>query len=138
VSAEGCKLVDRNTGRVVIHSLKLATTLWQRFCGWQFQSIPPAGHGLLLVPCNSVHTFAMRFPIDIVFLAPDGEVVSVRPHVVPWRIVAPVRGATAVAELPSGRCLVQAGQRLAITVDRAALAVPGLRAMTLATTGEAA
>ncbi len=110
----GCKLVDRNTGRVVVESLELATSFWQRFCGWQFRAIPSAGSGILLTPCNSIHTFGMRFAIDVAFLAEDGRLLTVRSHVVPWRIVAPVRGARAVVELPSGRCLLQEGQQLAV------------------------
>jgi uncharacterized membrane protein (UPF0127 family) len=134
VSKLAGKLVDRSTGRVVIQSLELATTFWQRFRGWQLYPLPPAGHGLMLAPCSSVHTFAMRFPIDIIFLAQDGQVLSVRSHVMPWRIVAPVQDATAVVELPSGRCLVKKDQRLVIALDEAAMPIKAIRAMTVTIT----
>ena len=59
-----------------------------------------AGAGLLIRRCASVHTFGMRFAIDVVFLGCDGEILGVRRAVAPGRIVSH-RGATAVLELPS-------------------------------------
>lgn len=61
-----------------------------------------AGPGLLLPRCAEVHTFGMRFPLDLVFLGRDGAPVSVR-WAVPPRRFAWHRGAAAVLELPSGK-----------------------------------
>jgi uncharacterized membrane protein (UPF0127 family) len=98
------RLVDRLTGRVIVERLELATTFWQRFCGWQFRKIPVVGTGILLAPCSSIHTFWMRFPIDIAFLDAEGVIVEIAADVSPWRIVPKVRSAVAVLEIPSGRC----------------------------------
>jgi hypothetical protein len=120
------RLVDRDTGLVVVERLELATTFGQRFWGWQFRAVPPAGTGVLIAPCNSVHTFGMRFAIDVAYLAEDGRILSVRPHLAPWRIGPHVHEAKAVLEVPSGRCLLQEGQRLGVElpsgVRRSALA----------------
>jgi uncharacterized membrane protein (UPF0127 family) len=59
------------------------------------------GSALVIAPCNAVHTFFMRFPIDILFVARDGRVVKARPVVRPSRIAFAVR-AFAVIELPAG------------------------------------
>lgn len=59
-----------------------------------------AGQGLLIPRCASVHTFGMRFPLDLVFLGGDGLPVDVRLRVRPRRL-AWCRGAVAVLELPS-------------------------------------
>ena len=59
--------------------------------------------GLLLTPESSVHTFFMRFPLDVVFLEADLTVLSVREHLRPWR-TAGHRGARSVLELPAGAC----------------------------------
>jgi uncharacterized protein len=59
------------------------------------------GEGLLIRPCGSVHTFFMRFPIDVVFLDRELSVVAVRPEVRPWR-TAGARGAKVVLELAAG------------------------------------
>jgi hypothetical protein len=55
------------------------------------ESLPPA-HALIIAPSNMVHTFFMRFPIDILFAARDGRVVKVRENVPARRIVAALRG----------------------------------------------
>jgi DNA-binding response OmpR family regulator/uncharacterized membrane protein (UPF0127 family) len=59
-----------------------------------------AGPGLLIPRCGSVHTFGMRFPIDIVFLDRDGRELSRRTSVPAGRMVLE-RRAAAVLELPS-------------------------------------
>jgi uncharacterized membrane protein (UPF0127 family) len=72
------------------------------------------GEGLLLRPASSVHTFFMRFPIDVVFLGAEGEVLKIAPELAPWR-TAGARGAKAVVELPAGeaaRVGLMVGDRL--------------------------
>ena len=59
------------------------------------------GEGLLLRPASSVHTAFMRFPIDVVFLDRELNVLDVREAVRPWRMAAR-RGARAVLELGAG------------------------------------
>jgi uncharacterized membrane protein (UPF0127 family) len=58
------------------------------------------GSALILAPCSSVHTFFMKFPIDIVFMSRDGEVLKVVPRCRAWRLAFGI-GAFAVIELPS-------------------------------------
>jgi uncharacterized protein len=59
-----------------------------------------AGPGLLIPRCRSIHTFGMRFPIDVVFLDSAGEPVSRRRAVPPRRVVVEQRAAS-VLELPA-------------------------------------
>ena len=59
------------------------------------------GVGLVIAPTNLVHTFSMRFPIDILFVSRDGRVLKVR-HAVPKRRIAGAWGAFAVVELAAG------------------------------------
>jgi uncharacterized membrane protein (UPF0127 family) len=63
---------------------------------------PPEGWALLFTDCRSVHTFGMRFPIDLVFLDCWGWPVGIRRAVKPWRVVA-CRRAAAIVELDAGR-----------------------------------
>ncbi len=60
------------------------------------------GTGLLIPRCASVHTFWMRFDLDLVFLDRTGAPLSLRRRVPPRRVVWR-RGAAAVLELPSGQ-----------------------------------
>jgi hypothetical protein len=46
----------------------------------------PSGHALLIKPCSSIHTFGMRFPIDVAFADADGEVLRVIRDVAPRRV----------------------------------------------------
>jgi uncharacterized protein len=88
-------------GRVVCPELSIADTAPSRMKGLLGRRSLEAGEGLLLSPAGSVHTAFMRFPIDVVFLDHDLEVLEVRDSVPPWRAAAR-RGAKAVLELPAG------------------------------------
>src|SRR5258707_15893388 len=61
----------------------------------------PAGEGLWIVPCESVHTFGMKFPIDLVYLDRNKKVKKVRSGVPPWRLSACL-SAHSVIELATG------------------------------------
>ncbi len=61
----------------------------------------PSGEGILLRPAGSVHTFFMRFPIDVVFLDRELRVVAIAPDVPAWRARG-ARGAKIVLELAAG------------------------------------
>lgn len=60
------------------------------------------GEGLWIVPCEAVHTFGMKFPIDVLYLDRKRRVVKVREWMVPWRMSACLR-AHSVLELPAGK-----------------------------------
>lgn len=61
----------------------------------------PEGGGLWIVPCESVHTFFMKFPIDLVYINRGKVVTKVCPGVRPWRISA-CFSAHSIIELPVG------------------------------------
>src|SRR5205823_4786866 len=69
------RLIRADTGAVVVRTLEVADGLWSRFWGWQFGRSAAPGVGLLLVPCASVHTFFMRFAIDVLLLDRGGVVL---------------------------------------------------------------
>src|SRR3954471_10349664 len=79
---------------LVVHE---ATTLGARLLGLAFMSPPPPDHALLLPNCRSVHTFGMRFPIDVIFLDDHGRTLRVE-RAVPSRRVLFERRAFAVLE----------------------------------------
>ena len=61
----------------------------------------PDDAAIIIAPCNSIHTFFMRFSIDVVFVARDGHIVRISRAVSAWRIRAALR-AFAVVELAAG------------------------------------
>jgi uncharacterized membrane protein (UPF0127 family) len=81
----------------------VAARPWARLWGLAGLRAPPPGDvALLLAPCRSVHTIGMRWPLDLVWLGPDGRVVRVDEDVGPWRARS-CRAARAVLEVPGGR-----------------------------------
>lgn len=65
---------------------EVADTFFTRFCGLQLRKELPEGCGLLLSPCNSIHMFFMRFPIDVLFLDDALKVVGMCEGIKPWRV----------------------------------------------------
>lgn len=97
------KQVIRNTrnGRVLADDLIAAFDSRSRNVGLLKHRSFPQGAAMLIAPTNAVHTFFMRFPIDIAFVNREGTVVKVCRSVRPWRIAAAF-GAYGVIELPAG------------------------------------
>jgi uncharacterized protein len=84
-------------------NLAIADTHWTRLRGLLGTSEDDFrnGRGLWIRPCRGVHTLAMRFAIDVVYLDRAGTVVHVEHNLQPWRF-SPVRmQAASVLELPS-------------------------------------
>lgn len=65
-------------------------------------------NGLHILPCKDVHTWFMRFSIDVVFLSKDCQVLAIRDCVKPFRFVLGPKGTYSVLELASGAA-AQAG-----------------------------
>ena len=93
--------LTRSDGEVVCERCSVAATASSRLKGLLGHSGLERGEGLLLRPASSIHTFFMRFPIDVVFLDRALVVVAVADRIEPWR-AASQRGANAVLELPAG------------------------------------
>ena len=78
----------------------LATTWRSRLLGLSFLALERAGEGLMIPRCRSVHTFGMRFPLDVLFLDESGRVAELRRSVPPGHVVR-CRDGESVLELPS-------------------------------------
>lgn len=75
-----------------------------------------ADEGLWIVPCPMIHTFFMKFPIDVLFLGRDLRVARVIENLKPWRLSPWVWSAHSVLELAGGvlKGSVQVGDQLEI------------------------
>lgn len=80
--------------------LTVAKSFVGRTVGLLGKSYLPSDEGLLIVPCNSVHTLFMRFAIDAIFLNARGIILSTH-HLRPYKI-AFERRATSCLELAAG------------------------------------
>ena len=75
---------------------------------------------MIIAPTNAIHTFFMRFPIDVAFVARSGRVVKTCHGVRPWRIAATLRAYAAI-ELPAGtlsRCETVIGDVFQVVAGR--------------------
>lgn len=103
----------------LVRDLQPAVTFWQRMRGLMFCASLPSASGLLIAPCQLVHTLHMRFSIDVVFLDKSWTVVGLQPDLVPWRFSRYYRDAWFVLELPAGtvsRSGTELGDRLECAV----------------------
>ena len=80
--------------------MPVAVTARARLLGLALLDRGLAGEGLLIPRCRSVHTFGMRFALDLVFLTAEGRVLTLRREVPPGRI-ARRWGTDSVLELPT-------------------------------------
>ena len=109
-------LVNARTGVVLASHVEAATDSRGRRRGLLGRDNLADGHALVLAPCSAVHTWFMRFPIDIAFAARDGRVVKTVANVAPWRMSGSLR-AFATIELPAGALAVsgvKAGDHLQV------------------------
>lgn len=113
-------IVVRNTTRdsVLGERCSLARSFWARGKGLLGRNRLDRGEGLIIYPEWSVHSFFMRFPIDIVFVSKDDVIVGMTAHMLPNRPFAGTWGARYVVELPAGTIAAtasQVGDQLAVT-----------------------
>ena len=118
----GLALLDLDTGRVVSEDLHVAVSFGKRLVGLMGREALGCGEGLLLERCPSIHTFFMRFPIDLAYL--DGSFRGVAEHagVQPWRVVRPAPFGLHALEMAEGafeaRGLETGHRLLVVTAQR--------------------
>lgn len=95
------QVVNLTRGTVLVERLEIAGTGGSRSKGLLGREVLLPGAGLWITPCESVHTFFMRFAIDLVYLDRKLCVKKVRRNVGPWRMSACL-SAHSVLELPVG------------------------------------
>ncbi len=96
-------IIDNVTrGTRLAEAARVADNLPRRVIGLLLDKELAHGHGLWIVPCNSIHSFGMRFVFDAVFLDKDLRVVHLMHEMKPWRTSKIVFAAHGVLELPAG------------------------------------
>lgn len=95
-------IVVEPSGRIVASDVRWAKSLKERSKGlFAFPLLEP-GQALVIEPGTQVHTFRMRYPIDVVFCDGNWVVKHVVKAMVPNRMTRFVMGARRVIELPAG------------------------------------
>ncbi|MBI2845854.1 MAG: DUF192 domain-containing protein [Chloroflexi bacterium] len=108
---------NSSRGVLIADQVRKAQQLWERTRG--LLATPPLkdGEGLLIDPCNWIHTLGMGYAIDVLYIDGQQRVVGISERMKPNRIGPRVGGAQAVIELPSGKIAetsTKIGDQLAI------------------------
>jgi len=96
------KVTNLRNGREISNNLAVANSLLKRMKGLLGKTEMKAGEALLIKPCMSIHTFFMRFPIDIIFLNKRNKVIALIKNLKPNRLTRLYPSAASVLELPAG------------------------------------
>jgi uncharacterized membrane protein (UPF0127 family) len=105
----------------VAAAARMADKPWSRMVGLLGRKHLPDGEAMVLRPCSSIHTFFMRFPIDVVYLDREARVLKVVPSLKPFRFSGTLRSGHYTLELPEGtiaRSNTDPGDQLAISANR--------------------
>ena len=94
-------LTNTRSNHIVAHTLLTAFDSESRRRGLLKHDSLAEGTALIIAPSNAIHTFWMRFAIDVAFVSREGRVVKLRAAVAPWRVAAAWR-AFAVIEMAAG------------------------------------
>ncbi len=80
------RAINRRTGQIIAGKVRVAQDLKSRHIGLLDRDRMGEDEGLLIKPCNSIHTFFMKFPIDVLFLDRKGRVVKAAKDIKPFRL----------------------------------------------------
>lgn len=95
------QVIIRNRNRTLVGNLMVADSFFTRLKGLLGKSSLGIDCGLWLRQCQGVHTFGMKFPIDIIFLDKDNRVIEIINDLKPNRITSIYSEADSVLELPA-------------------------------------
>jgi len=95
-------VANRTEQTILATRAAAARTFTQRLRGLMGKPSLPPGEGLVLFGDNSIHTFFMRFPIDVLYLDAEQRVIKLQEAMPPWKIGPLVRGCRFIVELPPG------------------------------------
>ena len=87
---------------IIASNVRRAKGFFGRLRGLMYCRELPEGEALLIEPCDSIHTFGMRFAIDVIFLDAKGVIIKALRSLKPGKVIRPVAGGCAVLEMNAG------------------------------------
>ncbi|MDD5196830.1 MAG: DUF192 domain-containing protein [Candidatus Omnitrophota bacterium] len=96
------KIINQTRSSVLADDTIIADTFFRRVRGLLGKNSLNQGQALILNPCNSIHTYFMRFPIDILFVDENNRVLQIITDLVPFRFSPLFFKSRLVIELPAG------------------------------------
>lgn len=95
-----CKV--SNACGIIAGHVRIADHFFSRFIGLQGRKALAEGEGLLIRPCRQIHTFFMRFTLDVLFVSKEGVVVHIIEYFGKNLISPEIRLGREVIELQGG------------------------------------
>lgn len=92
----------KETEVLIASDVSKAKSMKERMLGLMFSEDIPRGDALWIKPCNSIHTFFMKYPIDVLFLDRNLTVVKIYENLAPWRITPIHFKSSSVVEMRGG------------------------------------
>ncbi|MDD3012330.1 MAG: DUF192 domain-containing protein [Candidatus Gastranaerophilales bacterium] len=108
------KVINTSNQKIVANKVKVANNTISRFIGLLNRSNLNEGEGLQIIPCNSIHSFFMRFNFDAIFLDKSNKVKFLMKNMTPCKVSPLVFTAHSVLELPA-----ETIERFEINIDDA-------------------
>lgn len=96
------RLINKTKNTILAQDVQVADTLFPRMRGLLGKKGLKCGQAIVLKPCNSIHTFFMRFPIDVLFVSKDNKVVKTISNLKPFALSGIYFSSSFAIELPSG------------------------------------
>ena len=88
------------SGQLLWDGVSVADTPLRRFMGLMGKKSLAKGEGMMIIPCNQVHTFHMHFSLDILFISQNLHIIAIQ-TLDPWRIGIKIKEAKFVLEVPA-------------------------------------
>ena len=112
------KIVNISKDTILADKAEMADTFFKRLIGLLNRKSLNKGEALILSPANSIHSFFMRFNIDVLFLDKSNKVVASLPSFKPFRLSPLYFQSASVIELPESTIRMtntQSGDTIQIT-----------------------
>jgi len=96
------RVLRREDKKVIVENLMIADRFLSRLKGLMLSKALPSNAGLLLKPCQSVHTFFMNYTIDVIFLDENNRIIGIENNMRPYHISKFYRKSQKVLEMNAG------------------------------------
>jgi uncharacterized protein len=110
------KLKNKIDNSIISENVMEADTYFKRLKGLMFSKELPDQKALHIIPCSEIHTFNMKYSIDVLYLDRNNNILAIDVNMQPGKIGKHVKNAVSVVELPSGK-VKKSGVKIGQTVE---------------------
>lgn len=97
------KLIIKNSNITISEDVMVANSFFKRFKGLMFSKELPEDKALYIIPCSEIHTFNMKYSIDVLYLDKNNNIIYLDENMKPGKIGRHVKNGSSIIEIPSGK-----------------------------------